>query len=89
VAVEGWHLEALASPGLPEQARVELRLDLIPILRRLNERERVILRLRSLGLSCAEAAEHLGCSPSSVPKLTGRAQAEARRIAHRLSDGTL
>ena len=89
VAVEGWYLDALASPGLPDQARVELRLDLVPILRHLNERERAILRLRSLGFSCAEAAEHLGCSSSSVPKLTCRAQAEARRVARRLSGGTV
>lgn len=82
--VESWLLELLAPPSAPDQRRVEILRDLATVLQQLDERERTILKLRTLGLSCNEVAERLGCKSSSVGKMTSRALAEARRVARRL-----
>jgi RNA polymerase sigma factor (sigma-70 family) len=83
-ALDARVLEALAPPCEPEQRRFEVLRDLRVVLRRLRKRERFILRLRLQGLSCAEMAEHLGCRPSSVAKLSSRAMAQARAAARGL-----
>jgi RNA polymerase sigma factor (sigma-70 family) len=82
--VEEWLLEAWAPLREPEQKRFEVLRDLTAVLRQLEERERILLKLRLLGLTCDEVAERLGCRPSSVGKMTSRALAEARRVARRL-----
>jgi RNA polymerase sigma factor (sigma-70 family) len=83
-ALDARILEALALPREPEQRQFEILWDLRILLRHLRKRERLILRLRFQGLSCAEMAERLGCRTSSVSKLSSRAMAQARAVARGL-----
>jgi RNA polymerase sigma-B factor len=60
-------------------ASVDYRIDLLPLLQRLPERERLILRLRfMLGCSQTEIASRVGVSQMQVSRLLARSLAQLR-----------
>jgi RNA polymerase sigma-B factor len=63
-------------------AGVDRRIDLLPLLSRLGEREQLILRLRFMvGCSQTEIASRVGVSQMQVSRLLSRSLAQLRQWA--------